>query len=335
MSYVVQDVISISNTETYVFRPLSVFNILCSNWEKLGTELPIELETIQRLPPTSESVSKEFMEFAKLQYSIQTNHVGNIYDSSRVIEGKFLESVERYEIFGKNHWAVGPFHPVEIQPENSNSGDRHTCLQWLDKQPPNSVIYVSFGTTTTFTECQIKELAIGLEKSEQRFLWVLRDADKGDVFRNSGGRTVVLPEGYENRVEGRGLIVREWAPQLEILGHLSTGGFVSHCGWNSCVEAMTAGVAIAAWPMHSDQPRNAFLLADVLGVATIMREWDCRNELLTSVMVEKVVRKLMDTKEGAAVRKRAAELGGELRRSMAEGGVSRKELDSLISYILR
>lgn len=275
------------------------------------------------------------MDFIKLQSSHQTIHVGNLYDSSRVIEGKFLESLEKDEINGKNHWAVGPFNPVEIQSEISASSHRHNCLQWLDKQPENSVIYVSFGTTTTFTEEQIGELAVGLENSGQRFLWVLREADKGDVFTNNGGRRVGLAEGFEERVAERGLVVRDWAPQLEILGHRSTGGFVSHCGWNSSMEAMTAGVAIAAWPMHSDQPRNAFLLTDVLGVALMMRDWGRRDELLTSVMVEKVIRKLMDSKEGEVIRRRAVELGGELRRSMAEGGVTRNELNSLVSHIRR
>ncbi|KAJ0696415.1 putative trans-zeatin O-beta-D-glucosyltransferase [Helianthus annuus] len=289
MSYVVQDVKFMSNVT------------------ERATVCTEDVATVTDLPSSDETMSGEFMEFVKLQYEHQTFHVGNIYDSSRVIEGTFLESLEREGICGKNHWAVGPFNPVEIQTDVSNS-DRHASLKWLDKQPERSVVYVSFGTTTTFTVSQIRELAMGLEKSEQRFLWV---------------------------VEGRGLVVREWAPQVEILGHLSVGGFVSHCGWNSCMEAMTCGVAVAAWPIHSDQPRNAFLFVEVLKVALMMREWACRDKLLTSVMVEKVVRRLMDTKEGAAIRKRAAEVGGELRRSLANGGISRKELDSLIAYIRR
>ncbi|KAI3806578.1 hypothetical protein L1987_22487 [Smallanthus sonchifolius] len=327
MSYVVQDVDSIPNAEIYIFRPLSVFYYFCFSSEKL----PFEPDMIQRLLPTSgENISQEFKEFIKLQYTHQTKHSGNLYDSSRIIEGKFLESLERDEVNGKNHWAVGPFNPVEIHAGFSDvHNDRHICLQWLDKQPESSVIYVSFGTTTTFTDDQITELAVGLERSEQRFLWVLRDADEVEVSVR------VLPEGFEERVAGRGLVVREWAPQSEILGHLSTGGFVSHCGWNSCMEAMTAGVAVAAWPIHTDQPCNAFLLSIVLGVAVVMREWLRRDELLTSVMVEKVVRKLMDAPEGATVRKRAAKLGGELRRSMTDGGVSHGELNSFISYLRR
>ncbi|KAM0027512.1 putative trans-zeatin O-beta-D-glucosyltransferase [Helianthus debilis subsp. tardiflorus] len=351
MSYVVQDVSLIPNAETYIFRGLSVFYYFCSTSMTLGRQLPFEPDKICQLPAPGESISPEFLEFIKLQYDHHQNHVGNVYDSSRIIEGKFVESLEKDQVNGKYHWAVGPFNPVD---KDSDCLDRHICLQWLDKQPARSVLYVSFGTTTTFTSDQIAELALGLERSKQRFLWVLRDADKGDgsvgvkaagpspvqpPFDNSNQtlhstcRSVGLPEGFEERVAGRGLVVREWAPQIDILGHLSTGGFVSHCGWNSCMEAMTAGVAVATWPIHTDQPYNAFLLSNVLGVAVVMRGWEHRDELLTSVMVEKVVRKLMDTEVGEAVRKRAAELGGELRKSMADGGVAHEDLNSLISYI--
>ncbi|GJS82147.1 hypothetical protein Tco_0748688 [Tanacetum coccineum] len=95
------------------------------------------------------------------------------------------------------------------------------------------------------------------------------------------------------------------------------------------------GVPIAAWPMSSDQPLNAFSLSSVLGVALLMKEWTPRDELLTSEIIKNVVRKLIDTSEGEAIRKKAAELAGELRVSMMEGGVTHTELGSLISFILR
>ncbi|PWA40681.1 UDP-glucuronosyl/UDP-glucosyltransferase [Artemisia annua] len=332
MTYVVQDVKSILNAETYVFRPLSVLYHLCITFEVAGRELPFEPEMIRGLPSSSASLSYKLFDFIKLQQSYQTIHVGYVYDSSRVIEGKHLELLERDESCGRKHWALGP---VEMQSGSLDSNNRHLCLQWLDNQPENSVVYVSFGTTNTLSDDQIMELAIGLEKSDHRFLWVLCDADKGGVSGNESGRKFVLPLGFEERVKGRGLVMRDWAPQLDILGHLSTGGFMSHCGWNSCMEAMTMGVPIAAWPMSSDQPLNAFSLSSVLGVALLMKEWTPRDELLSSEIIKNVVTKLMDTSEGEAIRKKAVELGGELRRSKMEGGVTRIELESFISFIRR
>lgn len=197
------------------------------------------------------------------------------------------------------------------------------------------MMYVSFGTTTCFSEEQIKEVANGLEKSKQKFVWVVRDADKGDVFNHDGGSQLVLPKGFEERVKGIGLVVREWAPQLEILSHSSTGGFMSHCGWNSCMESISTGVPIAAWPMHSDQPRNRVLVTEVLKVGVVVKEWEHRDELVTASDVENAVRKLMATKEGNEMRERAMELKNVILKSRDEGGASRMEFDDFIAHVTR
>ncbi|XWS43114.1 hypothetical protein CRYUN_Cryun16bG0074300 [Craigia yunnanensis] len=181
---------------------------------------------------------------------------------------------------------------------------------------------------------QIKELAIGLRRSNQKFIWVLRDADKGDVF-DGEVRTLELPKGYEDSVKDMGLVVRDWAPQLEILAHPRTGGFVSHCGWNSCMESFTMGVPIGAWPMHSDQPRNAVLITKLLKVGIDVKDWAHRDELVTASIVEDAVKRLMASKEGDDIRKRAAALGGAIQQSVGEGEVSRKEWDSFITHITR
>jgi hypothetical protein len=47
-----------------------------------------------------------------------------------------------------------------------------------------------------------------------------------------------------------------WAPQMQILKHLATGGFLSHCGWNSILETVCAGVPILAWPAAAEQHLN-------------------------------------------------------------------------------
>ena len=182
---------------------------------------------------------------------------------------------------------------------------------------------------------QIEELAIGLEQSEQKFIWVFRDADRGDVFINLEQRKVEFLKGFEERVKDKGLVVRDWAPQLEILCHPSTGAFMSHCGWNSCMESITMGVPIAAWPMASDQPRNTMLITSLLKVGLVVKDWSRRDQLVTSSTVENVVKTLMASKEGDEIRKRAADMGEAVRQAMDEGGVSRLELDSFITHITR
>ncbi|KAI3732989.1 hypothetical protein L1987_64203 [Smallanthus sonchifolius] len=334
MSYVVQDVKTIPNAETYIFNPLSAFDSFWRTWERQGRPFPMDPEMLKRLPSDEGTFSPEFVDFVNFQYPHVGSHVGELFDSSRVIEGEYIEYLEREELSDKKKiWAV-------MQSSHSDksvltvSENRHNCLQWLDLQPANSVIYVSFGTTTTFSNEQIKELAIGLERSQQRFIWVARAADTGDVF-GGDAKIVDLPVGYEERVAGRGLVVRGWAPQVEILAHSATGGFMSHCGWNSTTESISMGVPIATWPMHSDQPRNAFFITNVLRIGLVVIDWEHRDELVSSAVVEDVIRRLINSREGEEIQKRAAALADTIRRSVAEGGECRKETDSLISYISR
>ena len=42
-----------------------------------------------------------------------------------------------------------------------------TRLKWLDQQPPNSVVYIAFGSFTVFDQTQFQELALGLELSNK------------------------------------------------------------------------------------------------------------------------------------------------------------------------
>ncbi|XP_022856915.1 zeatin O-glucosyltransferase-like isoform X2 [Olea europaea var. sylvestris] len=333
MAYVVQDIHSIRNAETYSFNSISAFCTYAYYWEVTGkSALSTEAEILKELPSLEGCFSPEWPKFLELQQEAKKISSGDLYNGNRLIEGLYLDLLAKEKTTGTDKvWAIGPFNPVVIA-EKKELNSHKKCLEWLDKQPLNSVIFVSFGSTSSFSNEQIKELALGLEQSEWKFIWVLRDADKGDVFEGEV-RIAPLPEGFEKRVEGRGLVVRDWAPQLEILGHPSTGGFMSHCGWNSCIESISMGVPIAAWPVHSDQPRNAVLITKVLKIGLEVRDWAHREELVSRAMVKKAVRKLMDSAEGEEMRKRAAELGDAVKQSVMEGGATRKEMDSFIAHI--
>ncbi|KAI9080766.1 hypothetical protein K1719_037279 [Acacia pycnantha] len=331
MASVVQDGTEIANAENYTFHSVSAFTMflyLCEGMGKPSVEsahIPKEVPSLEGCFPT------QFLDFIASQYIFHKSNKGFIYNTNRAVEGPYMELIERMS-GGKRHWALGPLNPLTIEKKSNKA--RHLSLEWLDKQKPKSVIYVSFGTTTVFTEEQIKQIAIGMERSEQKFIWVLREADKGDIF-NGEVRTAELPKAFEERTEGTGLVVRNWAPQLEILSHPSTGGFMSHCGWNSSMESISMGVPIAAWPMHSDQPRNRVLMTEVLKVGLVVKDWARRDEIVTASDIEKAVRRLMTTKEGDEMRKRATNLKNAVRRSMDEGGASRLEMDTFIAHITR
>ncbi|PQQ07615.1 zeatin O-glucosyltransferase-like [Prunus yedoensis var. nudiflora] len=101
------------------------------------------------------------------------------------------------------------------------------------------------------------------------------------------------------------------------------------------MESITMGVPIAAWPMHSDQPRNTVLITRLLRVGVVMRDWAHRDKILTSLSVKNGVEKFMGSNEGDEIRKRAADLGAAVRRSMVEGGASHMEFSSFIDHITR
>lgn len=310
MAWVLQDVFSIPNVECYSSRSISAFSLHA--WDET-------------------SVTTEFSEFLKLQMEYrEIVNSGDLFNSCYEIEGLYLDLLAKEEKNARHkQWAVGPLNPLKLF-DKKDSGKPHRCIEWLDNQEPNSVMYVSFGTTTSLSDEEIKELAIGLEKSQQKFIWVLRDADKGDIFTEES-RKIELPEGYEERVEKRGLIVRDWAPQLEILGHVSTGGFMNHCGWNSCMESISMGVPIAAWPMHTDQPKNAFLVTEVLKIGVELKNWATRDELVSSAAVAECVERVMDSVEGDEIRRRAMELS----KTVVDGGGCAKEMASFIAHITR
>ncbi|KAL7097863.1 hypothetical protein ACP275_10G170300 [Erythranthe tilingii] len=350
MAYVVQD---ISNADCYTFCSISAVSV--ASWESAAADenCPTEAWNIlEQTPSMKGHYPPEFQEFLNLQTSSKKVSGGEIYNSCRIIEGPYLDLLARRKINNNKEeeeeedqkiWALGPFNPLSSLSSNPNNNcTRYKCLSWLDKHGPNSVILVSFGTTTSFSNKQIEEIAFGLERSGQKFIWVLREADKGDIFTTTKEikkfTELPLPEGFEERVKERGLVlVNEWAPQLEILGHVSTGGFLSHCGWNSCLEGISMGVAMATWPLHSDQPANAALVTKGLKIGVELKKWCVEEEeVVTSAdVVEEVVRKLMVSEEGGLMRKRAAELGGAVRDSWMEGGAAMEEMEAFISHITR
>lgn len=42
---------------------------------------------------------------------------------------------------------------------------------------------------------------------------------------------------------------------------------MSHCGWSSVLESIVSGVAIIAWPLHSEQDMNATMLTNEMKTA--------------------------------------------------------------------
>ncbi|CAN6162278.1 unnamed protein product [Urochloa humidicola] len=235
-------------------------------------------------------------------------------------------------------YAVGPI-VRSLASSSDVAAAGHRCMTWLDEQPDGSVLYVCFGSGGTLSAVQTTELAAGLEASGQRFLWIARapnDLDKSASYFGSGGGgdddTLVgyLPEGFVERTKAVGLVVPEWAPQVEILGHRAVGGFVSHCGWNSTLEAMAAGVPVLAWPLFAEQRMNAVKLAsEGVGLALRVRARE-EDGVVPREEVAAAARELMVGEKGAAARERARELREEARRASVPGGPAHRALAAVV-----
>ncbi|CAN6477368.1 unnamed protein product [Victoria cruziana] len=199
---------------------------------------------------------------------------------------------------------------------------------WLNEQPEASVLYISFGSRTALAPEQIGELAKGLQMTGCNFLWVLKTKTV-DKEENQGEAQNVLPDGFVEGVKPRGLIVDTWADQEEVLAHGSVGGFLSHCGWSSVVEAVWHGVPIFGWPQGADQLMNAMVI-EKSGSGVWERSWrGCANGggLVKGEDIGRLLRLWMGDKH---VKENARRLREEARRSVGAAGNSSRTLADLM-----
>lgn len=227
-------------------------------------------------------------------------------------------------------FCIGPL----IASNNQSGGEVHQCLKWLDKQPSKSVVFLCFGSLGLFSKDQLKEIAVGLERSGQRFLWVVRSPptqDQSKYFSPQPDPDLdsLLPDGFLDRTKERGLVVKQWAPQVAVLGHEAVAGFVTHCGWNSVLESVCAGVPMVAWPLYAEQRFNKIMLVEELKLALPMNEAE-EGGLVSLAEVEKRVRELVESEEGKSVRERVMAKKEEAVLATSEGGSSRVALAKLV-----
>ncbi|GKV04796.1 hypothetical protein SLEP1_g16904 [Rubroshorea leprosula] len=225
---------------------------------------------------------------------------------------------------------VYPIGPVIKQEEHDESATEY--MSWLDEQSPNSVLFVVLGSGGTLSGEQMTELAWGLELSRQRFIWVVRkptEASSSGTFFNVGSDTYgpeeYLPEGFLEKIRGVGVVVPSWASQAAVLRHPSTGGFISHCGWNSTLESIVHGVPIIAWPLYAEQKMNATVLAEDIGVA-VKPEVKAGQTVVGREEIARVVRMVMEGDEGDEIRRRVRELKETAEKALDAGGSSHESV---------
>ncbi|KAJ1431123.1 UDP-glucuronosyl/UDP-glucosyltransferase [Sesbania bispinosa] len=259
------------------------------------------------------------------------------------LERPFIDCIASH--VGKPVWGVGPLlpeqywkstgsllHDRDVRSNRRSSVTEEEVIQWLDSKPRGSVLYVSFGSEVGPTIEEYQHLAQALESCEKPFIWVLQPGSGRPGPPRMGGEAGseaeegYFPHGLESRAGDRGLIIRGWAPQLLILSHPSTGGFLSHCGWNSTVEAIGRGVPFLVWPIRGDQYHDAKLVVSHLKVGYMIS--DDLSEKVTKDYIVTGIHRLMDDEE---MKKRAEILSAKFQHGFPRNSAA--ALDAFKDYI--
>nr|CAB3458031.1 unnamed protein product [Digitaria exilis] len=300
----------------------------------------LEIPGLPPLPPASmpcpvvDKKSPNYTWFLRLgdRFMDATGIIANTTDSLE--PGPLAAIAEGRCVPGRTAPPVYPIGPVlSLGDRDRSLAPSHECVAWLDAQPPASVVFLCFGSMGWFEPTQVVEITAALERCDHRFLWVLR-GPPSPVSRHPTDADLdeLLPEGFLERTEGRGMVWPRWAPQKDILAHPAVGGFVTHGGWNSVLESLWHGVPMAPWPLYAEQHLNAFELVADVGVAVPLRVDRKRDNFVEAAELERAVRTLMgggDEEEGRRAREKAAEMKAVCREAVAEGGSSHAALRRL------
>ncbi|XP_034913908.1 UDP-glycosyltransferase 73D1 [Populus alba] len=302
------------------------------SFEITKTQLPGAFVSL----PDLDDVRNKMQEAESTAYGVVVNSFDELEHGCAQEYGKALK---------KKVWCIGPVSLINKQNldmferGNKASIGKTQCLEWLDSMEPGSVIYACLGSLCRLVPSQLIELGLGLEASNKPFIWVVKTGERGSELEEW-----FVKERFEERIKGRGLLIKGWAPQVLILSHRSVGGFLTHCGWNSTVEGICSGVPMISWPQFSEQFFNEKLIVEILrigvriGVEVPVRwgEEEKVGVLVKKDEVRKAVITLMDAggEEGKNRRKRAIELGKTARKAMELGGSSNLNLSFLIQDIM-
>ncbi|KAM3377258.1 gallate 1-beta-glucosyltransferase 84A23 isoform X2 [Capsicum galapagoense] len=201
-------------------------------------------------------------------------------------------------------------------------------MQWLDSKSSSSVVYISFGSIVILKQEQVDELAYGLLNSGVNFLWVIKEPSTGTGFL-----PVKLPDRFLDKAGDKAKIV-QWCAQEQVLAHPSLACFLTHCGWNSTMEAISIGTPIIAFPQWGDQVLDAKYLVDVFNVGIQLCRGENENRIIPREEVEKCVREAMSGAKAVEMKQNALKWKKAAEDAVAEGGSSQQNLQAFIDEIV-
>lgn len=291
--------------------------------------LPDKIEMKRSQLPDHDKFKTRYGEVLERIKEAETRSYGIIFDTFYDLEAPYSNHFKK--IKNMKIWTVGPIsHYPNSNPKRTTSTSAHYSLNWLDTQKANSVVYICFGSMTMFPEPQLIEIALALENMKIPFIWVIKNRVEDDW----------MPDGFKKMVveSERGLVIKEWAPQVDILNHPAIGGYVTHCGWNSVIESVMAGVPMITWPLFAEQFYNEKLITQVLGIGVAVENevwnsefFNIKSPVLKKERIEVALQCVL--MNGEEMRKKAKEVGKMCARAVEDGGSSLKDLIALIEEV--
>ncbi|KAL3628429.1 hypothetical protein CASFOL_027475 [Castilleja foliolosa] len=306
-------------------------------------DLPDKIEfTRIQLPGYFNPGPIDVLDFRQQVVKTESRAYGVVANSFDELENGYLDEYRKLKS-GKV-WCIGPLSlcnnddSLDTAQRGNQAGiDTNKCLKWLDNRKPGSVVYACLGSLSRLSPSQFIELALGLEMSGHPFILVVKGGDKSSEIEKW-----ISDSGFELRMKERGLLIRGWAPQVMILSHSAIGGFLTHCGWNSTLEGISAGVPMITWPIFAEQFLNQKLVVQVLetgvgvgakGVVHLEEGGNSENKV-EKEEIKSAIESVMDEgKEGCERRKKAKELGKMAKGSVREGGSSYRNIEMFIEEI--
>ncbi|KEH44080.1 UDP-glucosyltransferase family protein [Medicago truncatula] len=151
---------------------------------------------------------------------------------------------------------------------------------------------------------------------------------RGDFVKSDDDCSII--EWLHTKPTGK---VVKWSPQEEVLDHPSVACFVTHCGWNSTMEAIASGVPVLAFPAFGDHLTNAKFLIDVFGVGIRLGYSLMENKLVTRDEVKKCLLEATTGEKAEELKKNAMKWKKEAEEAVAVGGSSDWNLDAFMEDI--
>ncbi|XP_027367323.1 UDP-glycosyltransferase 91A1-like [Abrus precatorius] len=267
-------------------------------WVPFPTTVAFRLFEIMRIFDIVSVNSSGVSDMKRLSLCIQNCDVVVVRGCTK-FEPEWFQVLEN--IYQKLVLPVGQLPSTGFDDDDDENDTWRWMKDWLDKQARGSVVYVAFGSEAKPSQEEVTEIALGLEKSKLPFFWALR------LQRGPWDPHVLrLPEGFEERTQGRGVVCTTWAPQLKILDHVAVGGFLSHAGWTSVVEAVQTEKPLVLLTFLADQGLNARVLEEKKMGYTVPRNE--RDGSFTSDSVADSVRMVMVEEEGRIYRENIKEM---------------------------